>query len=43
MNLQNLSNEALDQSLLVHAIKYKTALSKVLFHIIEVEKRRMYL
>jgi hypothetical protein len=43
MNLQTLSNEALDQNLFTHAMKYKTALSIVLFHIAEVEKRKMYL
>jgi hypothetical protein len=43
MNLQTLTNEALDQSLFTHSSKYKTALSIVLFHIVEVEKRRMYL
>jgi hypothetical protein len=43
MNLQTLSNEALDQNLFAHSSKYKAALSIVLFHIAEVEKRRMYL
>jgi hypothetical protein len=43
MNLNSLSNEALDQSLFIHVKKAKAAYSLVLFHIVEVERRRMYL